>query len=82
MSDRTAAGGMSGVEGILRREAEQLVRRFPHVDPDEILGLMRETYARLDQNATIKAHLVNITVGQVDNRLRKITRSDPPPDES
>ena len=70
MSDPAGADGVQEFDKALRREAEQMVHRFPDVDQDEILRLMRETYALLDQNATIKAHLVTITTGLVGKILR------------
>ena len=71
MSDPAGAEGVHEVDSALRREAEQLAHRFPDVGQDEILRRMRETYALLDQDATIKAHLVTITTGMVSNSLRR-----------
>ncbi len=77
MSDPVGAEGVQEVDSTLRRETEQLMRRFPEVDQDEILRRMRETYALLDQNAAIKAHLVTITTGMVSNSLRAY-HTEPP----
>ena len=62
MTDQGVAEGVPDVDATLRHEVAQLVHRFPDVDPDEILRLTRETYACLDQKATIKAYLVTLTV--------------------
>jgi len=70
MSNSAAAEGAEVFDGALQREADQLARRFPHADRADILRRMRETYARLEHEATIKSHLVTITAGIVGNTLR------------
>jgi len=79
MTDPVGADGVQDVDGALRREADQLIRRFSDVDSAEILRRMRETYARLDRQATVKSHLVTITTGVVGNSLRADQAAPPTP---
>src|SRR5215813_1662187 len=50
--------GVPDIDSALQREADRLARQFPHADKADILRRMRETYARLDHDATIKTHLL------------------------
>ena len=69
MSEPIGAGGVVDTETALRREVEVLAQRFPDVDRDTLDRYVRETFARLRDQAAVGAHLVAVTRAQVTDRL-------------
>lgn len=59
------------VHGALDREVDQLARRFPDIDRENIDKQVRDVYAALAVHATIRLHLVTLTAARVGNMLRQ-----------
>ncbi|MFI5897879.1 three-helix bundle dimerization domain-containing protein [Actinoplanes sp. NPDC051513] len=66
-----ATDGVVDPETALRREVDTLAQRFPDVDRAELDERVHATYRRLKEDATVDAHLVAMTEGQVTEELRE-----------
>jgi Protein-tyrosine-phosphatase-like, N-terminal domain len=73
---QTGIDSLQDVDDALTREVDQLARRYPHVDRDEIDRQVHATYRDLESRATIHSHLVTVTAGHVADRLRDQSTPD------
>jgi adenylosuccinate lyase len=62
--------GLIDPEIALQRQTDTLVQRFPDVERAQLERLVRDTYARLKDEAAVEDHLVAMTVKQVTEHLR------------
>ena len=86
MNEPIGTDGLVSTETALQREVEVLAQRFPDLDRDELDRYVRETYAELESDAQVRAHLVAVTRAAVTEKLRARgiaihVRSDDRPDE-
>ena len=70
MSEPIGTDGLVSTETALSREVEVLAQRFPGVDRAELDRQVRETYAELEHDAEVRAHLVAVTRATVTEKLR------------
>lgn len=70
--------GLSDVDAVLTRVAEELAPRFPGLDGDLVLRTVRESYAALARGAGTSAHLVPTVQRFAAQRLADITRATAP----
>ena len=70
MTDPAGTGGVENPEIALRREVDALAQRFPDVERAELEERVRATFERLQEDATVDAHLVAMTEQQVTDQLR------------
>jgi hypothetical protein len=70
MTEPAGTGGVENPEIALRREVDALAQRFPDVERAELEERVRATFERLQEDATVDAHLVAMTEHQVTDELR------------
>jgi hypothetical protein len=70
MAEPTGMGGLVDVETALRREVDILAERFPETPRTDVDQCVRETYAELERQAHVEAHLLAVTRAQVTEKLR------------
>jgi hypothetical protein len=64
------AGDLTNPDDALHHEAEQIASRYPDATVDDVEHRLHETYDALDEQATVKSHLVTIAVSEVAADLR------------
>jgi hypothetical protein len=70
MSEPIGTDGLVDTETALQREVEVLAQRFPQVDRAELDRQVRDSYAELEHDAEVRAHLVAVTRATVTEKLR------------
>jgi hypothetical protein len=63
--------GLVDTQTALKREVDVLAQRFPDLDRAELERYVHDTYAELEQDAKVRAHLVAVTRAQVSEKLRQ-----------
>jgi hypothetical protein len=63
--------GLLDTETALRREIDVLAERFPGLPRPELEREVRRTYAELEQDATVHAHVLAVTRAKVTEDLRR-----------
>jgi hypothetical protein len=63
--------GLLDSETALRREVDVLAQRFPRLSREELDREVRKTYAELESDATVHAHLLAVTRSKVTEDLRQ-----------
>jgi hypothetical protein len=71
MNEPIGTDGLLDTRTALNREVEVLAQRFPDIDRDELARYVRDTYAELEHEAAVRAHLVALTRAQVTEKLRQ-----------
>jgi hypothetical protein len=70
MNEPIGTDGLVSTETALQREVDVLAQRFPEMDRAELDRFVRETYAELENEAEVRAHLVAVTRATVTEKLR------------
>lgn len=71
MSEPIGTGGLVDTETALQREVDVLSQRFPQLEREELERYVQDTYAELEQDAQVRAHLVAVTRARVTEKLRE-----------
>jgi hypothetical protein len=70
MNEPIGTDGLVDTETALQREVDVLAQRFPEVDHTELERCVHDTYAALEHDAQVRAHLVAVTRAKVTETLR------------
>jgi hypothetical protein len=71
VSEPIGTGGLVDTETALQREVDVLSQRFPQLEREELERYVQDTYAELEQDAQVRAHLVAVTRARVTEKLRE-----------
>ncbi len=71
MSEPIGTGGLVDTETALQREVDVLSQRFPQLEREELERYVQDTYAELEQDAQVRAHLVAVPRARVTEKLRE-----------
>jgi protein-tyrosine phosphatase-like protein len=71
MNEPIGTDGLVDSETALQREVDVLSQRFPQMERDELERYVRDTYAELERDAEVRAHLVAVTRARVTEKLRE-----------
>lgn len=67
--------GLTDVDQALTRMSEELAERFPGLDHDAVLWIVRESYTALARRSTVRTHLVVTTERFARQRLADLSRT-------
>jgi hypothetical protein len=70
MKEPIGTDGLVDPETAIQREVTVLAQRLPEVDSAELDRCVRDTYAELEQDAEVRAHLFAVTRAAVTEKLR------------
>jgi len=71
VSEPIGTGGLVDTETALQREVDVLSQRFPQLEREELERYVQDTYAELEQDAQVRAHLVAVPRARVTEKLRE-----------
>jgi hypothetical protein len=71
MNEPIGTDGLVDTRTALNREVDVLAQRFPDLDRAELERYVQDTYAELEHDAEVRAHLVALTRAQVTEKLRQ-----------